>query len=365
MIVKSKKRIIVVAVKTICFVLILTLLTVCLSYLLRPHDMEEDGTFQIYYAEKKNSLDMVYVGGSAAFVFWEPDLAWEKAGITSSLIGNNTLQPAAIKFCVKEALKTQNPELILIDLRPFQYGYNTNIEANFCGLAKMGALNSVYQMSYSINRIQMINALVPDSVNKFVYYFDVFSCRQIYALPNFLDDPRLAFNEYKSYNNGFAFIKKHKSETFTDVSNVTEKEELSDELKPIWKDLLDYLKTTNKKVLFIVHSYCISKDDQKKYNYLKSDIEANGFDYLNCNDYYKEIGLDYSTDFYNENHVNVLGADKYTAFVTEHLTKNYSLPDRRSDAAYSYWNDDYTKFMQAHEEAKSYIYELIKTGKEE
>ena len=41
--------------------------------------------------------------------------------------------------------------------------------------------------------------------------------------------------------------------------------------------------------------------------------------------------LNFDTDFYNENHVNIFGADKYTDFLIAYLKEHYNLPDRRKD----------------------------------
>ena len=37
-------------------------------------------------------VDMVYVGGSAAFVYWQPLKAWKDCGFTSYLYATNSIQ---------------------------------------------------------------------------------------------------------------------------------------------------------------------------------------------------------------------------------------------------------------------------------
>ena len=51
------------------------------------------------------------------------------------------------------------------------------------------------------------------------------------------------------------------------------------------------------------------------------------------------MNLDYSVDFYNENHVNYYGADKYTNFLAKFIKSKYEIPDRRNDSNYSDWNN--------------------------
>ena len=117
-------------------------------------------------------------------------------------------------------------------------------------------------------------------------------------------------------------------------------------------ELLEYCKNKEQKVLFIVHAYQISEEDQKKYNYMEERIAEYGMDYLNTNDYAEEIGLEPSADFYNRDHVNLLGADKYTKFLGGYLVRNYTLPDKRNDAAYRRWSQDYKEWNSRMEEIR-------------
>ena len=93
---------------------------------------------------------------------------------------------------------------------------------------------------------------------------------------------------------------------------------------------------------------------------MKEVIEQYGFDFLNTNDHYKEIGLDYNKDLYNNNHVNVFGAEKYTDFVAEYIDKKYDLPDKRGDEAFSDWNTCYDEFVVHTGYAKRRINKLVK-----
>ena len=102
-------------------------------------------------------------------------------------------------------------------------------------------------------------------------------------------------------------------------------------------ELLDYLKENDLNALFVVCPYSITAEDYAKYNTMSDIVSGYGYDFLNTNDYYDEMGIDFSTDFYNINHVNSLGARKYTDFLGNYLSQNYNLPDHRGDAAYSEW----------------------------
>ena len=167
-------------------------------------------------------------------------------------------------------------------------------------------------------------------------------------------------NEAKHPYKTFLFDYNSVDLTFTDYSSITDKRELTPKLNQCLIDLLNYCKSRNQKTLFIVHSYIQEEEHKMKYNYMKEVIESYGFDFLNTNDYYKEIGLDYSKDLYDKNHVNVIGAEKYTDFLGKYLKEHYTLPDKREDPAFAEWHTLYLEFQRVSDEVKNAINESVK-----
>ena len=55
--------------------------------------------------------------------------------------------------------------------------------------------------------------------------------------------------------------------------------------------------------------------------------------------------IDYQTDLYDSySHLNVSGARKVTSWIGRFLMEQYSIPDKRNDPAYSYWEEDYREY---------------------
>lgn len=56
--------------------------------------------------------------------------------------------------------------------------------------------------------------------------------------------------------------------------------------------------------------------------------------------------VDYYTDCADPgSHLNFSGAYKLTDFLGRYMTEHYDLPDRRSDAAWAHWNDDWNAYV--------------------
>lgn len=83
-------------------------------------------------------------------------------------------------------------------------------------------------------------------------------------------------------------------------------------------------------------------------------VEERGYPVINFNteEMYQELDIDWDKDFYNSKHLNYIGAEKYTAWLTKYLKEHYDLEDHRGDAKYDSWE-------QAYENYKDYVSEGI------
>ncbi len=363
--------------ETIISVLLICAMAATLGSYTKARSYDRDNIVGLY-AEKKNSLDMIYVGGSACYVYWEALRAWENYGYTSYNFAANTLTPQSIKYCIQEALKTQSPKLWVIDLRPFQYGNEKKKNGEVLNMYDEVAIRNVTDnLKHSTLRKELIDISVPAGQGKMEYYFPFLKHHSI-AINNLLRDcfhvftgelnfDDLVFFGFQNKKNtlkGFAFINKTKAMDFTDYSHITETKPLQGVINEYFIDLLDYCKSVSIKPLFVVHSYCQKEEHKQKFNYMKQVIESYGFDFLNTNDYYQEVGLDYSFDLYNENHVNVFGAEKYTDFLSAYIKDRYEMPNHRGDPDYAEWDTCLNEFNARTAQAKREILIYAKESNE-
>lgn len=335
---KCKKIIINVLSSIVIIVLLLSFIPI--TYIARPKGWDRDNITGLY-SEKANSLDMIYIGGSACFVYWEPLRAFEKYGFTSYNYAHDTMSPVEIKYLIEETRKTQNPDLYLIDLRPFQYGDEYNTNGNIQDMYLEAPIrNAIMGMDFSPNRDRLISEIVKNGDSKLSYYFDFIKYQSEFKT-NVFAPYHFSFynNRINNTNKGFVFITDVSSVDYTNYNSVTEMEKIPDDVNAYFIDLLDYCKDKELNVLFIVHSYMQTKQHKKEYNYMKQVIDEYGFGFLNTNDYFEEIGYDTENDFYNNNHVNVFGAEKYTDFVGNYIVSNYTMPDKRGNLEYESWFD--------------------------
>lgn len=311
---------------------------------------------------EEGPLDMVYVGGSSTFVYWQPLKAWKDKGFTSYSYATNSLEADGTLYYMKEALKTHRPQMFVVELRSFA-GIGTDVYEG-------GMRNGTDSMDFT-------------SWNRWAYLYDYLGKRNIPPeadeLSCYLDLMKYHTNtgnlasptawEYmdnrgECVNKGWEWIDAW-SEVDQPVNFRTAKRtELDERTREILVKLLDFCQSQKLEVLFVLSPYCfVTQDTEALFNTVGDMVDSYGYRFLNTNHCYQEMKLDFTRDFYNGGHVNLFGAEKYTAFLQNYLEENYGLPDHRSEAAYESWNDEYERFALEEAEHKQTVEDMIAAGK--
>lgn len=345
-------------VACICFLSLLGMIFVSTTYLFRN---TKHNRAHIVGIKQEGPLDMVYVGGSATYGYWQPLKAWNDCGFTSYNFATDNVQAENLKYYINEVLKTHTPELFVVDIRPFQY-WETRIWEN-------GIRNGIDSFDLSLDRLKFAHSYlssrtIEQDTDILSYYIDIIKYHSNYEVLENRENWSYIWNSGYSKSKGYEALTLHQylhtpTDTWTNMQA-----ELPETCESILIDLLDFCKKKNLNVLFVVSPYKITKDDNAKYNTIQEVIESYGFAYMNSNAYYEEMNIDFATDLSNEGHVNVLGAEKYTTFLENYIDEKYCLKDHREDLAYQQWHEKYVEFSSSESEAREYVSNLIAVAKE-
>ena len=92
--------------------------------------------------------------------------------------------------------------------------------------------------------------------------------------------------------------------------------------------------------------------EAEKFNTAMDMVRERGYEVLDFNteEMAHELGLDWEKDFYNSKHVNFMGAEKYTEYLSAYLAENYDLPDHRGQEKYESWEEAYEYYLDFTEE---------------
>lgn len=318
------------------FVLVLVSLA---TMILKPKrlEMPYDNTRKErgFYAEPKNSLDIVFVGSSHLFSTIIPDILWEEHGITSYVFGGSE-QPFSISYYyIMEVLKYQKPKVIVL-------------ESLFCnwGEAPREAVVRINfdDMRWGKAKIEGIINNVPS--NDWQYYF--FELSKYHSRWSTLDDTDFMIKEaYCSPNlyKGWSFYGEgdplNDYAPKDDVINCVETKEL-DETAMHWLDKIIALCEENNVQLILLKT----PNDGKIIAPLVeggSNDEVDGMPYYNK---LAEIAQEKNIPFLNMNlvmtggnHNNKAYAQKATLYFGEWIKQLIEIEDKRDSNEYAYWNN--------------------------
>lgn len=337
------------AVACILFLLLAGKLFLGITYLFRNEGTNRKNIVGI---KEVSDLDMVYIGGSEPFVYFQVPRVWNDYGYTSYDYATEGFPAEPIKGSIREILKHHNPELFIIDARPFTYWGVHSPEA--------GTRNVIDSMDVSLNRFLTVADCfryreIGSEPNHVSFYFDIAKYHSNTEVLAKESAWKLSGNRETTDFNGWTFMPNHTM--FSRPTNVPTQEQapLLEGSEAILRDLMDFCKKKDLNVLFVICPFVVQADEQKQFNYMQELIESNGYHFINGNNYFDEMGIDFARDLYDSNHINTFGAEKFTRFLADYIRDNYSLTDHRGDSRYSSWDTLYQEFLEKEAACKAKI----------
>lgn len=341
--------------RIIVFILLFSMMVVKLSYIARPHLLFTESYNEL--REEEAPIDVLFLGGSSTLVFWSPMLAFDRYGISSYNFSDSAMAPSLMSGLIEESMSYCSPKLYVLDLRGFE-NWESHPETFSEGFFR----NYTDVLPYSWNRMKLIHY-----ASQFADF--AYSPQALYA------DLIYYHGEWRTWNNvnwerKYINLQKgqfmpdnypHRVVTLNAYPEVTDRRPLSEKIVTILHDLLDYIEERNLPVLFLLNAYAFPNEEVRAtYNSLFDILEERGIPYLDTNLYYEEMGLNGKTDFYDVNHVNAIGAEKYTDWLARWLIEQYGLADHRDDPQFQSWKEELPQFHEKLENAKQHYWNLIK-----
>lgn len=109
----------------------------------------------------------------------------------------------------------------------------------------------------------MIKNCAPKGEEKWTYHYDFLKYHSLLSTGFVKDNWKYIDNQHSLYTRGFCPNEGIQEILYTDMSGVEEVTVLNESVDNILKSLLVYCNDNNLRVLFIVHSYQITEEDQK------------------------------------------------------------------------------------------------------
>ena len=313
----GKTRKIAMLVTTSLAVFILVYSYLCFVFI--PKDISDQGG-DLYYRGKgflgeplKNSLDIIAFGHSGVYSGFSPATMYAQYGYTSDSSAAAKLTCDKANDLLQQALKTQKPKIILLDV------------------------DCLYLSPKYLNTWNVLGA-------PFIFHsrWKTLKAKDFYCLPGKIRQPDLS--------KGYMFSQKAYKVAYRDY--------MGDPAAPPLKLPKRNLKQLNKFVqkcknndiaLIFIDFANMTSWNYAKHNYIRQYADKHGIDFLDMNVAQETYAVDFEKDFRdNGNHYNVYGAEKATKFLGAFLNEHYGdiLDDRRQDARFAYWQDALNYYRQ-------------------
>ena len=324
------------------FVIIIVFLFSKVTWLFRGNAEEAREAVQGFKNEKCD-IDIILFDGSDLLRFYDPLEAWNKYGFTSYNYATPSAQGDMLRFYAEESRKTMKADLYVFDLRTIEYVSDVGTEQSIRNwsdsLSVYSPLRAMGVYSYLFNR-DRTGIDVPS------YFIDIINYHTNYdSLASEYQWSYMDLNNIKKTDKGFRPYYNHTP--FDRPVDTEERAELTGYQTKALEDLVDYCNKEKLNALFICSPFAIRENTQKVMNSISDYIEDNGYEFVDFNKYFDEIGIDFETDFRDRNHVNYFGAKKFTDYLSRFLKEKYDPEDHRSDSRFASWNEDYEEMARA------------------
>lgn len=232
-------------------------------------------------------------------------------------------------YYLKEALKSQNPELIILE------GYTVTFGSEYADDSRI--IKNNYGLHWSKDKIDSIKVSAPkerwkEFLLEYVQYHTRYS--ELSSADFMKNQNNRLYDDWK----GSACNMVTTALESIDVSGVIERAALFEKTEQYYRKTIELVQANNIPIIVIISPYAgISESEQKKYNTASDIAEEYGIPFVNCNLLCDEIGIDYSTDVPDVGHLNYKGNQKYSNFIGSFLTENFAISDRRGDVSYESW----------------------------
>lgn len=336
---------------SIVFLAIAIGLLMSASYVLRP---TESGTGRWrmagFYGEEKNTIDVVAIGSSAMYRYFNNPYFWKKYNLTSYNLCTASQPAHIIGDLMDEAIREQSPQLFVVETRrfvkreylkpPVQEEEAAVTEEDDGKLKNIELRRVTDNLVYSWNRFQMIEDQVEgDWQEKLDYHLDIIRYHGNWETTDYTRLRRYYDNTKDNLKKGWSnnFIVKP-LEPLGELQN-TEPLPIGADAEEELVKLLEKCKKEQINVVFVSTPWIASEEQRRRNIYLGDLIESYGFHFYDGNEHVDEMGLDYATDFYNAAHVNAWGSEKFTDTFGQYIMDNFDMDTEQEKHVTKSWNE--------------------------
>lgn len=299
--------------------------------MINPYTLAEkqDG----FYSLDKNSLDVVFIGSSHIHCGINPNIIWDRFGITSYDYSCDLQELGTSYYYLRQVFETQSPKVVIVDVNN-NFGFDTMelLQAHF----------AFDHMKNDIHRFSAIWDLKRDSFLEL--YFPLITYHTRWQELKRID-LQYRPNRHNLLNGSFVYMSKT-NEQPPEIPDDLPQVKLSQRTIHWIESIRKLCRENNAECIFIKTPGFFY--DLNFHGYLKA-IDAycrkNDIQFFNFNQMTDEIGLDPTTDYRDSSHLNFEGQVKFSTYLGSYLQEKFGLENKKELPEYAQRNVDYSAMM--------------------
>ncbi len=259
-----------------------------------------------YLQEKRDSVDVLFLGSSRAYCFVIPARIFDNTGISSYVMAGPLQRAPVSYYYLRECLKTQKPQVVFVEVSG---AYFNEMEEH--------SVSNICYMPFSWNRIMAARACEEGLMKLALFPLEQFHSR-IYQI----------CNEKKPGQDGVMLC---------GYTPLTEAEEQTDRLfnDPVvrpgdetyeanlsyFRKIAELCEQKGIRCVFFLTPTMRPYTEEERVRLFSDLREFPCVAAEDWEDLIEEIGVDAATDWYDKNHLNLNGAVKFTDYLSVYLQK--------------------------------------------
>lgn len=301
---------------------------ICMNYVFLPkwtQDLASTYTVNGFYAEEKDSLDVVFFGSSQVGCGISPMEIYEKTGMRSYVLGTGSQSIICTYYWIREMEKYQKPEVVVLDtwMAVDESIIDDGANRNALDYMKfsMNKMNAAFDLQRAYNEKYGFESTPASYALPILRFHDRWKELEWNDVAYWFSDKRFARKGYCP--SGILYSGKQKGYRGIRPDPKEERWAMSDHQAGYLQKIIDYCKEEQINLLLVktpLANYNVSLHNAI------SDIAADNqvpFVDLNMKREWKEAGMEIETDFQSPAHLNLSGANKVSAYLSDYLLKNY------------------------------------------
>ena len=319
-----------------------------------------------FYIEDADTIDVALIGSSEMYSGVIPPRVYEKYGFTCYPYATASSTASAMVTQIEEIERTQHPQLIVIEINAFLYATDNEEKES-------SIRNYIDNVPMNWNKLEYIqNTPAVRNLGRREFIFPILKYHGVWndypepleKLKTRLTQDSRGYTLLRGFKTTAAHLKV-KEKVFNDTAPTDDtKNDLEPRYEAALRNFLQHCKDVGAdNLLFIRAPHVIKKETYKRFtrgNKVKDIIDEYGYTYINYERDFNMMALDPETYYYNYDHFNIYGAEKFTDYISEMLVNKFGVtPAELSDTQKAQWDES----VEFYHKYYDYVDDYMKQGK--